>query len=254
MSRAASAPAPCPPWLRLELVPDLSALARLEAKILGGEAGEAALVASYRAQRRAYRLSLAYPHLAACSTGEHRLPAVDYTFFAHDFAPKELLLSATELHDLRLHDSRLRPEVQAYLEALAPLSPSEEANAPWLRRIVEAQGTPARGELVLDVFAAFGKAHGKLLTWCAMPVQEASLDLQGNPCLGWRLPTRAALFHHRACQIIARDPSVAAGVMLALETLFWRDGGLLGVTFAELSAVFAELGPLEARSATLSPD
>lgn len=231
--------------MRLELVPDLLVLARLD----GGEAGvfdrQEALTQDHRRAGRPFRTSIPYRHLDACATGEHRFAAVEYTFVIPTVPACELTLAERDLHELRVHGLEPAQEILEFVARLPTLTAGERDNRLWLERLWAATTLESRADLVLDVCAAWGQANRRTVSLRGAAVNECG----PSDAVGWRQSPRATVYRTRMRHTLASDPAAAARAMSALTALLWAPEGLITVPACRLAGVMRELGSLETRHA-----
>ena len=231
--------------LRLELVPDLLVLARLD----GGEPGvfdrQEALTRDHRRAGRPYRTSIPYRHLDACATGEHRFAAVEYTFVVPSAPACELTLAERDLHELRVHGLEPAPEILEFVARLPALGTGERDNRVWLERLWVATTLESRADLVLDLCAAWGQGNRRTVSLRGVAMNECG----AADTVGWRHSARASVYRTRMRQTLASDPAGAARAMQALTALMWSEGGIAAVPACRLVAVLRELGAVETRHA-----
>jgi hypothetical protein len=236
--------------MRLELVPDLGVIARLEGDPASLESRRAELVRAARAAGRPYRRTTPLSQLASCASGEHRVPALVHTIvLPRPDGDAELSIPELELHQLRKHDATPSVELVAFVAQLPPLGPAERESRVWLERVHAATTLEARAELLVDLLGAWGVAHRRTLTVAGVPVDEPA-----TAATGWRQAPGVQAHRTHMRELLSRTPAVAQRLAASLPALLWGAEGLAGVPLGRVAAVLAELGPVEARPVAHSPD
>lgn len=234
--------------MRLELVPDLLVLARLDGGEVDVFARQEALTREHRDAQRPFRTSIPYRHLDVCATGEHRFGAVEHTFFIPSPPPCELTLAERDLHELRVHGLDAVPEILEFVARLPALTAGERDNRLWLERLWAAGTLESRADLVLDLCAAWGQANRRTVSLRGAALNECG----AADAVGWRQSARATVYRTRMRQTLASDPAAAARAMASLTALLWAPAGLASVPACRLAAVMRELGVVETRHAASS--
>lgn len=238
--------------MRLELIPDVGVVARLEGEPASLEARRTELVRVFREAGRPYRRVTPYSQLAACASGEHRVPALEYAVvLPRPEGDAVLTVSERELHELRQHGAEPSLELVAFVAQLPLLGPAERESRVWLERVHAATTLEARAELLVNLLGAWGASHHRTLTVAGVPVDEPPPAGEGP---GWRQSSTVQAHRLRMRELLARAPAVAQRIAAALPALLWGSEGLASVPLRRVAAVLAELGPVEARVVAHSPD